>query len=108
MKPKRRLWTQEEDKVLKELAGLQSVAAIAVALGRSDKGVHGRLKRLKLSGRLKGELHWNAKLSNLQSAMIITLVESGYSVKEIKYAFDLEVSLNTLHDLAAARTWKSL
>lgn len=102
----RRFWTHEEDKTLKELAGVVPASAMAEALGRPIGGVHGRLKRLGLSSRLKGEHHWNAKLDGLQAAMLITLFEAGFKVQEVKQALNLPISINALHDMAAGRTWR--
>lgn len=101
---KRRYWSPAEDRRLEELAGKVPAAVIATELGRPKGGVHARIKRLGLSGRLSGEHHWAARLSNLQAAMIGTLRDAGFSATEIKRAFGLEVAVNTINDIGACRT----
>src|SRR5690606_34955719 len=86
-------WTDSEDKVIRDLAGVVSAREIASQLpGRSVQAVARRRRALDLDGRLYGESHHNAKVSNLQRAMIITLLQSGFTATEIKRAFNLEIT----------------
>ena len=80
----RRYWTPKEDKVLKQYAGVMPATQIATILKRPKNGVHHRIKKLGLSGRLCGEHHWQAKIDNLTAAMIFTLHDAGFLPKEIE------------------------
>jgi len=80
---KRRLWTREEDALLKSLAGKCTAEEIGLVLGRPKSGVHHRISRLKLNGMLCGEAHWNAKIPNLTAGMIGALHDAGYLPSEI-------------------------
>lgn len=104
----RRFWTAEEDKVLRQLAGVQTAEAIAVALNRPVGGVYHRMKRLRLTGYKHGEHHWAAKVSNLQASMLWTLRDAGFTANEVKRAFGIELSVNSINDIAACRTRRGL
>lgn len=101
-------WTPAEDRELRRMAGKIPASSIAVVLGRSKRGIHYRIKRLGLDGRLYGENHWNAKVSDLLAGMIGALYDAGYSVNEIHRAVSgaQDVSLATVCDIAACRTRK--
>lgn len=103
---KRRYWTTDEDRQLKEWAGKKPAWWIAALLGRPQGGVHHRIRRLGLSGMLAGEHHWSAKVDKLQAEMIWTLREAGYTAPEIKKAFGVELSEGSINDIAACRTWR--
>lgn len=93
-------WTEAEDRVVRELAGRVPAGAIADRLpNRSARAVGRRLRALGLDGRLYGEAHQNARTSNLQRAMIITLKQSGYTATEIKRAFNLSIPRTTINDI---------
>ena len=77
-------WSRKEDSVLKQYAGVLPAAQIATILNRPKNGVHHRIKKLGLSGRLNGENHWQAKIDNLTATMIFTLHDSGFLPKEIE------------------------
>src|SRR5690554_5850118 len=97
-------WTDGEDKVIRDLAGVVSSREIASQLpGRSVQAVARRRRALGLDGRLYGEAHHNAKASNLQRAMIITLLQSGFTATEIKRAFNLEITRSTINDMTGRR-----
>lgn len=100
------IWTPEEDRTLRKLIGKKTAEEIGVILNRPKNGVHHRVKKLNLNGKLTKENHWNAKISNLQAEMIITLHQGGFSVNEIRDAAFNHVSIHTIADLIAARTWK--
>ena len=98
-------WTDSEDQVIRELAGVVSAREIASQLpGRSVQSVARRRRALGLDGRLYGEAHHNAKASNLQRAMIITLKEAGFTATEIKRAFNLEITRSTINDMTTGRS----
>ena len=97
-------WTEKEDTVIRELAGKVSAGAIAAQLPkRSAQSVGRRIRALGLDGRLYGQAHHNAKASNLQRAMIITLRQSGFTATEIKRAFNLEITRSTINDMTGRR-----
>ncbi len=83
-----KLWTRKEDKILKQYAGVLPAAQIAIILNRPKNGVHHRIKRLGLSGKLFGENHWQAKINNLTASMIFTLHDAGFKPKEIEQVFN--------------------
>ncbi len=83
-----KLWTRKEDKILKQYAGVLPAAQIAIILNRPKNGVHHRIKKLGLSGRLHGENHWQAKIDNLTASMIFTLHDAGFKPKEIEQVFN--------------------
>jgi len=99
-------WTRGEDTILRELAGVKTAAEIATILGRPKGGIHYRIKKLGLSGRIHGEGHWNAKSTKLQAAMIWTLRDAGFTALEIKRVFSLELSKAAIDDIGACRTWR--
>lgn len=100
-----REWTPEEDQIVSQLAGHIPAAEIANQLpNRTGQGVRRRIKALGLSGKLYGQAHHNAKTSNLQRAMIITLKEAGYTATEIKKAFNLKITRSTINDIKTAPT----
>jgi hypothetical protein len=76
-------WTPSEDKALKKLAGIKTASEISTILERPIGGVHYRIKKLGLKGRLHGEHHWNAKFEHLSAIMLQTLHEAGFKPKEI-------------------------
>lgn len=101
-------WTPSEDRELRRMAGKIPASSIAVVLGRTKNGVHHRIERLGLDGRLYGENHWNAKIGDLLAGMIGALYDAGYTVNEIHKAVSeaQDVSLPTVNDIAACRTRK--
>lgn len=101
-----RKWTRAEDAQLKTLVGQKTASEIAAIMGRPKNGVHHRIVKLDLDGRMLGESHWNAKLSNLQVQMLVVLHDAGFTVNEIHKAAFNHVSLQTVCDIAAARTRK--
>lgn len=100
-------WERHEDKILRDYAGKKTAPEIAVILDRPTQGVHHRMKHLKLSGRIIGENHWNAKITNLQCQMIIVLYAAGFSINEIQAAAFNHVSVRAVNDLVSARTRKT-
>lgn len=103
-----RPYTREEDATLRELAGKVPAADIAAMIGRPKGGVHHRISRLGLDGRLHGERHWNARCGALRAAMIGALHDAGFSIHEIHgvLAESQSLSLQTVSDIAAGRTWR--
>jgi predicted transcriptional regulator len=98
----RRFWTPVEDAQLRKLAGVKTAEEIAMILGRTKSGVHHRVKLLKLNGRLHGEHHWNAKISNVKAAMIGALYDAGFTVNEIATVMGEKVC--TVCDITSGRT----
>ena len=97
-------WTDDEDAVIRQLAGKVPAGVIAAQLpGRSAQGVGRRIRALGLDGRLYGQPHHNAKVDALQRAMIITLRLSGFTATEIKRAFNLEITRSTINDMTGRR-----
>lgn len=101
-----REWRTHEDRYLKDNAGKIPCRLIAAHLGRTKHSVYGRAAFLGISLTLSGEHHWKAKLTELQVQMIAALKEHGYTADQIKFAFNLEVSPQTIRDAAAGRTWR--
>ncbi|MNZ12917.1 hypothetical protein D3C78_298000 [compost metagenome] len=102
-------WTSAEDQALRQLIGTRSYALIGAALGgRSGAAVHSRAKRLGLQHHGNhGEQHHAAKLNRLQAAMLGALLDAGYTAAEIKAAFGLSVSTQTLGDIGRGTTWRN-
>ena len=97
-------WTEKEDAIIRELAGVVSAREIASQLpGRSTQSVGRRIRALGLDGRLYGQAHHNAKIDNLQRSMIITLKEAGFTATEIKKAFGLTITRSTINDIGHRR-----
>lgn len=102
-------WTPAEDKALRTLAGKQSCPTIGAAIGRSSSSVYDRLRKLGLPTRALGEHHHRAKLTNLQAAMVATLLDAGFTAPEIKTALpDLPVSTQTIGDIGRGTSWGHL
>lgn len=108
LKSPKRLWTTTQDKRLREMAGEFPASEIARVIGRSQKAVHYRMKVLGLDGRLHGERHWAAKLTELQARMIRTLRTNGFSNREIKAALGagLDVSLSSIQSIGSGSQWR--
>ena len=101
-----RQYTAEDDATLRQLIGHQSYATIGAVLGRSASSVHGRAKLLGITpSPRRGEQHHAAKLSALQAGMIGALIDCGYTAAEIKQAFGLEISKQTIGDIGRGTTW---
>lgn len=101
-----RLYTAEEDAILKKYAGKKPASTIAIMIERSTGSVYHRLKKLGLSGKICGEDHWCAKLSNLQTQMILALHQAGFTATEIHDAAITHVSFSAINDCVSARTHK--
>lgn len=78
-----RLWTPEEDKVLRELAGKVPASVIAEQIGRPKSGIYHRCKRLDIDLIARAEQHWNCKYDSLMISAMHTLKEAGFTVNEI-------------------------
>lgn len=100
------LWTKEEDATLKQFAGIKTASEIAIITGRPKNGVHHRIEKLGLDGRMTGEKHWNAKLSNIQSQMIGVLYDAGFTSNEIYQAMTNtpDISLSQICNICACRS----
>lgn len=105
----KRPWTPEEDAQLKKLAGGYPAEKIGAMLGRPKNGVHHRIAKLKLSGRITGEAHWAAKLPNVTAEMIKALGDAGFTIGEIHRVISapVDISLQTVSDIAGDRTRRS-
>lgn len=108
LKSPKRLWTTTQDKRLREMAGKFPASEIARVIGRSQKAVHYRIKKLQLDGRLYGEAHWSAKITELQARMIKTLRTNGFSNREIKAALGagLEISTSSIQSIGSGEQWR--
>lgn len=106
MTGRNRKWTAEEDKVLRELVGIQPYQTIGDLIGRSASSVHGRAKTLKITpGHRRGERHHAARLTSLQASMIGVLLDAGYSAREVTEAMGLSVGITTVGDIGRGTTW---
>lgn len=76
-------FTGVEDGIVKILAGEKTAEDIGAIIGRSRQGVTRRISVLGLDGRLKGENHAGAKLSNTQVQILHALHDAGFNVSEI-------------------------
>lgn len=104
-----KLWTREEDRLLKELAGKRTALSIAQLLGRPKNGVHHRINKLGLSGHIRGEHHWAAKLSDDMAEMIGALADAGFEPKKIELLVKSshDVSYSTILGICSARCRQS-
>jgi 3-deoxy-D-manno-octulosonate 8-phosphate phosphatase KdsC-like HAD superfamily phosphatase len=102
-----RFYTAEEDAILKEYAGKKAASTIAIMIERSTGSIYHRIKKLGLSGKICGEDHHAAKLSNLQTQMILALYQAGFTVTEIHDAAITHVSFGVIDDCVSARTHKT-
>lgn len=96
-------WTELEDIRLTGMAGVIPAHRIAEEMGRSVPSVRKRIERLGLDGRLYGEAHQNAKLTNLQKAMGLTLLDAGFTSTEIVKATGWPVTRSTMDSAARRR-----
>ena len=85
-------WTEAEDELLKKYAGVKSAVEIGQIIGRPKGGVHHRIKKLGLDGRLMGEAHHAFVGTALRRSMILTLYDAGYTPREIAISFGLDVN----------------
>lgn len=102
---KRRYWTADEDRQLRQLAGTKTAEEIGMILGRTKLSVHSRVNKLGIDGKLYGENHWNAKIESLKVSMVHALYDAGFTVNEISKVLDMK--LMTVNDIAAGRTRKN-
>lgn len=96
-------WTEQEDDALREWAGTMSAEQIGAILGRPKNGVHSRVEKLGLDGRLWGENHWRAKLPNLQAAAVGILYDGGLTTNEIHRLLTEPVEISRAQVMAIAR-----
>lgn len=103
----RRPWQTHEDRHLRKRAGVDSITVMAAHLGRSRDAVHGRMKKLGLSGIRRGQEHWNARLTHTLTGMIQALNDAGYRPVEIHtlVTSQVEISRAAVEDVCAGRTW---
>ena len=94
-----RAWTKKEDAILRKYAGVKTALEIGIILNRPKNGVHHRINKLNLNGRLCGENHWQAKIDNLTAMMIFTLHDAGFKPKEIEQVFNSGLTLNQIRTL---------
>lgn len=101
-----RPWTPEEEQVLRSNDGKLNAQQIGEQLGRSRASVFRRAYVLGISLRKTGDKHWRSKLTELQVQMISCLKDEGYTGEQIRLAFKLDVTADTINDAAAGRTWR--
>lgn len=100
-------WSEEEIYKLKKLANQGAIPEeIAIALNRSYRAISAKAAQLGISFIRKGENHPHAKLTNLQVAMIHTLGDAGFTIKEIHESAFNQVSKETITDIIYYRTHK--
>ena len=99
-------YTPEMERFIAENAGFLTAQQMADELGVKKTGIHGAIKRLGLNGRIQGENHHASKFSKLQTAMITTLADGGFSLNEIYNTlfFNHPASIYAVGDVIAART----
>lgn len=102
----RRFWTTEEKKFLRNHAHLLTAQQIGEKLGRTTGAVNSKAEQLGISLSKRGENHWNARHTYLRVQMISTLMDAGYSAKQIKQAFKLDESEQSIYDSGTGRTWR--
>lgn len=102
-------YTPEMERFISDNAGVLTAQQIADHLGVKKNGIHSAMKRLGLNGRIHGENHHASKFSKLQTAMITTLYDAGFTVNEIYNALFINhnASIYAICDIAAARTRKN-
>ena len=100
------LWKPEEDAVLRKYAGVKPASEIAIIIGKPKNGVHHRIKKLKLNGRMTGDAHWNAKLSDLQAGITGALYDAGYTANEIHKVLTttVDISFDQVCNICACRS----
>lgn len=103
MKP----YIEDERSIIRKYAGKKSTHEIAAILGRSYQSIVREAGKMKVSLRLLGEDHYNAKLSNLQVEMIHALYVSGFQIVEIHKAAFNHVSYDTIHAVVHAYNRKT-
>ena len=92
-----RLFTETDDAYIIANAGTMPAIKIAANLERSRSTLQRYAnKTLKISLRLKGDLHKSSKLSNLQVEIIKALEVCGFSASEIHKACFDHVNRNTV------------
>ncbi|PHS61659.1 MAG: hypothetical protein COB12_12020 [Flavobacterium sp.] len=98
-------YTEEEERIIKEFAGVKSTEEIGLMIGRCRIGVLKKAQRMGVSLRVHiGENHFGAILSDLQVEMIRTLSEAGFRGCEIhRAAFD-HVADDTIYSIISF--WK--
>lgn len=93
-----RFWTQDEDRILKKMAGNYSTKEIAEKLNRTQSSVNARAFDKKVSLRLYGEKHSRHKYSNAIVEKARNLYyEKGMKLKEIRILTNIEK--NTLYKI---------
>jgi hypothetical protein len=94
-KPRIDLWTHQEDRTLRQLAGEVAPHIIAERLGRrSTAAVKTRARYLKINLVLYGERHPDAKYSDAQVEQVRTLYDEGLKARAI--ASRLGIPLSTV------------
>ena len=98
-------WSYQEDELLRKYAGHKTAEEMSEILGRPKAGIHGRIEKLGLDGRIHGIHHWNAKVDSLRVSMLHTLLDAGFTPTEVHRMFSepLDISYNYLTQIACAR-----
>lgn len=103
-----RPYSTSEVRLLKVAAGRVPASVLAEVMGRSVGAIRDKIESLNLDGRLRGEAHPAAKLTDLQVQMIGVLTDAGFTSGQILSAFrePLPVTVNTLKDVMFCKTWR--
>jgi len=101
--PKR--YTREEDNVIRNYCQTKTAEEIGMMLGRPKNGVHHRIKKLGLSGRIQGEHHWKCKHSDLVKLAIGIMSDGGMTTGEIHRILTTpeDIKLHRVVDIAGGR-----
>lgn len=98
-------YTKEEDDIIRKYCQVKTAEEIGMMLGRPKNGIHHRINRLGLSGRLYGEHHWNARHSDLVRLAIGIMSDGGMTSGEIHRVLTTpeDIKLSRVVDIAGGR-----
>lgn len=105
--PNGKLYTNEEDDIIRQHIGKKSSAEIAEILGRSKLSVQYRVSKLDLLGKLYGDHHPGRKIDSLRAAMVITLGDAGFRPVEILRVMKqpCPVGYTTIYEICQGFSW---
>lgn len=106
--PNGKLYTKQEDDLIREHVGKLSAEKIGELLGRTRLSVQHRIQMLRLDGRLRGEHHPMRKINSLRAAMVITLTDAGFTPTEIYQVMkeSCPVGFNVILEIANGFSWQ--
>lgn len=106
--PRGKLYTKQEDDVIRQHVGKISAEKIGELIGRPTFSVQYRISKLELDGQLRGEHHPMRKINSLRAAMVITLHDAGFTPTEIYKVMKepCPVGLNVIMEIANGFSWQ--